>query len=388
MCHQEFVGHPTGARVSTIMNDRIRIAFVIDVITSPTAGTEKQLCTIIEHLDRERFAPTLCLLRDTEWSRTAYAGERYVAGIDSYLRPATVRQIGRFSAFLRHERFQIVHTFHRDGEIVGSLAGRLAGVLRIIGSRRDQGYWLNGRERMIRAALRGWHQGYVTNAFSTRDWLVREESVPAERIEVIPNGVALRRFTDQADRHAVRNELGLGEDDLAVACVATLRPVKRHADLLTGFQASLRQEPRWQLVLVGDGECRDDLQRQAVDLGIADRVRFLGTRQDIPRLLSGMDLGVLFSSSESMSNTLLEYMAAGLPVVSSDVGDARYLVEDGVNGRVVASGDVGGLAAVLASLGDGAVRAAMGAASRERSLAYDAADCTRRFEAYYERCLR
>jgi glycosyltransferase involved in cell wall biosynthesis len=138
---------------------------------------------------------------------------------------------------------------------------------------------------------------------------------------------------------------------------------------------------------VGDGECRGPLERQAGELGIAERVLFLGTRQDIPRLLAGMDAGVLFSASESMSNTLLEYMAAGLPVVSSDVGEARYLVADGVNGYVVPAGDVAGLTAALGALVGPEARAGLGASSRQRSLAYDAGACTRRFEEYYRRCL-
>lgn len=379
------------------MAERIRIAFVIDQIQSPTAGTEKQLCTIIAHLDRQQFEPRLCVLKETDWSRTAFGDGAHVVGIDSYRRPAAWRRLQAFAAFLRRDRYRIVHTFHRDGEIVGTLAARLAGVPRIIGSRRDQGYWLTPRERAIRAALRRLHHGFVTNAHSTRDWLVREEGIPAHRIEVIPNGVELARFAATADREAVRDELGLAPGDLALACVATLRPVKRHEDLLNGLAAALAQEPRWKLVLVGDGECRAALASQARALGIAERVLFLGTRQDIPRLLAGMDVGALVSASESMSNTLLEYMAAGLPVVSSDVGEARYLVGGGVsapgqggrgeNGCLVPAGDVPALAAALGAIVEAAARARMGAVSRERSLAYDAGACTRRFEEYYRRCL-
>jgi glycosyltransferase involved in cell wall biosynthesis len=369
------------------MDERIRIAFVIDQIQSPTAGTEKQLCTIISHLDRQRFEPCLCVLKETEWSLTAFGGGTHVVGIDSYLSPGAWGRLWGFASFLRRGRFRIVHTFHRDGEIVGTLAARLAGVPRIIGSRRDQGYWLTPRERAIRSALRHLHHGFVTNAHSTRDWLVREESIPAGRIEVIPNGVDLAQFTRAGERSAVRDELGLAPTDLALACVATLRPVKRHEDVLAALAAALARDPRWKLVLVGDGECRAPLMRQAGELGIAERVLFLGTRLDIPRLLAGMDVGVLFSASESMSNTLLEYMAAGLPVVSSDVGEARYLVADSVNGYVVPAGDVAGLAAALGALVAPEDRAGLGASSRERSLAYDAGACTRRFEEYYRRCL-
>lgn len=369
------------------MAERIRIAFVIDQIQAPTAGTEKQLCTVLTHLDRQRFAPCLCVLKETAWSRTAFEGERHLVGVDSLLSPGSWRRLGGFARFLRRGEYRIVHTFHRDGEIVGTLAARLGGVPRIIGSRRDQGYWLTPRERAIRAALRGLHHGFVTNAHSTRDWLVREESIPAHRIEVIPNGVDLSQFAHDGARAAVREELGLAPADLALACVATLRPVKRHEDLLNGLAAALAADPRWKLVLIGDGECREPLEEQARSLGIAGRVQFLGTRRDIPRLLAGMDAGALFSASESMSNTLLEYLAAGLPAVSSDVGEARYLVEEGVNGHVVPAGDVPGLAAALGRLADADVRRRMGAVSRERSLAYDAAACTRRFEEYYRGCL-
>lgn len=369
------------------MGERIRIAFVIDQIQSPTAGTEKQLCTILSHLDRRHFDPCLCVLKETGWSRTAFRDEQHVVGVDSLLSPVSWWRLGGFARFLQRGGFRIVHTFHRDGEIVGTLAARLGGVPRIIGSRRDQGYWLTARERAIRAALRGLQHGFVTNAHSTRDWLVRDESIAAERIEIIPNGVDLSQFACGDARDAVRSELGLAADDLALACVATLRPVKRHEHVLAGLAAAQASEPRWKLILVGDGECRTQLESEARRLGISGRVLFLGTRQDIPRLLAGMDAGVLFSASESMSNTLLEYLAAGLPVISSDVGEARYLVEEGVHGHIVPAGDVTGLAAAMGQLADAGVRSRMGAASRERSLAYDAGACTRRFEDYYRRCL-
>lgn len=369
------------------MTPRIRIAFVIDLIRSPTAGTEKQLCNIVEHLDRSRFDPCLCLLQETGWSRDQFRGERYVAGIGSLLRPEAPGRLVRFARFLRNGRFQLVHTFHRDGEIVGALAGRLAGVPRIIGSRRDQGYWLNARERAIRSGLRRLHHGYVTNAHSTREWLIREESIPGAMIEVIPNGIDLARFTAAADRGTARLELGLKEDDAALVCVATLRPVKRHADLLQGFAAAAREGGRWKLVLIGDGECRPDLERQAAVLGIADRVLFLGTRLDVPRLLSGMDAGVLVSESESMSNTLLEYLAAGLPVISTDVGEARYLVTGNESGHLVPVGDADALAAAIAGLGDPERRAAMRPACLAASRPYAIEGCMRSFAEYYEGCL-
>ncbi|MGE4421872.1 MAG: glycosyltransferase [Pseudodesulfovibrio sp.] len=368
------------------MNRNVRIAFIIDYIESPTAGTEKQLNTILENLDGRTFQPCLCILRASDWSRSEYKGEIYHAEIPSFRSLSFVPRLIRLARFLKENEFDIVHTFHRDGDLFGTMAARLAGIPVIVGSRRDQGYWLNRKERALRKLIRRFQTHFITNAHSTKRQMIAQERIPEGIIEVIPNGIDLSLFAPSDARESLRAEWGAEAGDILVGCVATLRPVKDHDGVIRGFAQACSENPRLKLVLVGDGRCRPDLERLASELGVRSRVEFLGKRKDVPRILSALDAGLLFSKSESMSNTILEYLAAGLPVVCSDVGDAGEMVDD-ANGALVPSGDVRALATGLIGLADADARARMGAESRRRSREYEIGMCMERFKAFYTGCL-
>ncbi|XXJ20915.1 glycosyltransferase [Desulfovibrio caledoniensis] len=368
------------------MKRRIRIAFIIDYIESPTAGTEKQLNTILENLDTRVFQPCLCILRESEWSRSKYKGEIFHAEVPSVASLSFVPRLIGLARYLKENRFDIVHTFHRDGDLFGTIAARVAGIPVIVGSRRDQGYWLNWKERALRRIIRRFQTHFITNAHSTRRQMMERENIPEAIIEVIPNGIDLSLFTPSAARDALRAEWGAEDRDIVVGCVATLRPVKDHDGVLKGFAMACSENHRLRLVLVGDGRCRSDLESLASELGVRSRVEFLGKRSDIPDILSALDVGLLFSRSESMSNTILEYLAAGLPVVCSDVGDAGEMV-DGENGALVPPGDIPALAEGMSSLADADVRARMGEVSRRRSLRYEIGSCMERFKAFYMGCV-
>ena len=368
------------------MKQRIRIAFIIDYIESPTAGTEKQLNTILENLDREQFQPCLCILRESEWSRSKYKGEIHHAEIPSVLSLSFIPRLIGLARHLKENSYDIVHTFHRDGDIFGTIAARMAGVPVIVGSRRDQGYWLNWKEQGLRRLIRRFQTRFITNAHSTRRQMMESEDIPKGIIEVIPNGIDLSLFAASDARARLRAEWGARDGDILVGCVATLRPVKDHDGVLRGFAKACSENPRLKLVLVGDGRCRADLELLALKLGIGAKVVFLGKRRDIPDILSALDVGLLFSRSESMSNTILEYLAAGLPVVCSDVGDAGQMVDD-ENGAVVSPGDTEALAEGLLRLADADVRGRMGDVSRLRSRQYEIGLCMEKFKAFYQGCV-
>ena len=146
------------------------------------------------------------------------------------------------------------------------------------------------------------------------------------------------------------------------------RPIKDHATLLRAFARVRREDPEARLVLVGSGGSADPragLDRMASELGIADAVRFAGVRKDIPRLLKVSDVYVNSSRFEGMSNTILEAMAAGRPVVATEVGGNPELVQDGTTGYLVPAGEEGPMAERIGELlRDEALRAKLGAAGR------------------------
>lgn len=206
-----------------------------------------------------------------------------------------------------------------------------------------------------------------------------EWKVAVERLQLLPNGVELARFMPATSP--------LPAPPVVIGAVGGLRAEKDHATLLAAF-ARLRSEPR--LLLVGDGPERARLEELAQRLGIASRVEFAGTAKDTAPSYRRMHVFALSSRTEQMPISLLEAMASGLPVASTDVGDVRAMLPDGSRGGVCAKGDPAALAAALQGLVDDAGRRAReGAANRahvERE--FELGTCLDRYVALYERAAR
>ena len=223
------------------------------------------------------------------------------------------------------------------------------------------------RRNWLRRASAPLVDRFVAVSEDLRRWLVDDVGLPRPKVVTIHNGVDTVRFAP-ADSTAARIALGLSPDTLVVGTVGRLDPVKGHATLVRAFAAVVRRVPAV-LVIVGDGPCRLELERLVVALGIARHVRLLGERADVPAVLDAVDLFVLPSFAEGLSNTLLEAMAMGLPVVVTRVGGNAELVEDGANGTHVPRHDPEALAAAMATyLEDANLRAVHGKSSRLRAV--------------------
>jgi L-malate glycosyltransferase len=202
--------------------------------------------------------------------------------------------------------------------------------------------------------------------FSARS-LNRIDGFRGGRIEIIENGIDLPRYQTVTDRRLLRQRLGLQVDRRYLINVARFHPIKDHSSLLRGFASVAAVRTDVDLLLAGDGPLRDELERLADSLGIRQRVRFLGIRSDVPELLQASDVFLLTSICEAASLTLLEAMAAGLPVIVTDVGGNPEIVRDGTEGLLVPRGDSAAIAAAIGQLLDNPPRAeAMGEAGRSR----------------------
>ncbi|GLW55818.1 glycosyltransferase [Kitasatospora phosalacinea] len=185
-----------------------------------------------------------------------------------------------------------------------------------------------------------------------------------------------------AARRAARAELGLPEDALVVGTVGNLTAKKDQASLLAAFALLRGRVPGARLVLVGSGPLEADLRARA-----GEGVLFAGMRADVPALLPGWDVFCLSSRQEGLPVALMEAMTSGLPSVATRVGGIPEIVDDGVEGRLVAPGDPAQLARALGELADPALRARMGAAARARSASFDVAGAQRAVERVYARVL-
>jgi glycosyltransferase involved in cell wall biosynthesis len=213
---------------------------------------------------------------------------------------------------------------------------------------------------------------------------------PAERTVVIHPGIDMRAAASApGDRDRLRRELGVSATAPVLLNVGRLHPVKGQRGLVPAMRAIRRRHPDAVLLVAGDGELREVLTRDIATAGLDGAVRLLGTRSDVDALLAASDVLVLASESEAAPLPLFEAMRAGRPIVATDVGGVREIVEDGVNGYVVPRGDPEALAAgVLRVLGDpGGARRLGDAGRRLGAERFDIRESVRRIEAIYRALL-
>lgn len=205
-----------------------------------------------------------------------------------------------------------------------------------------------------------------------RDSLAQSGLDPAG-IRVVRSGIDLAPYTAPFDRAQVRARLGTREGDFLVLQVAALTPEKSQRDLLAAARIVLDARPEALVWIAGEGALRDELERQHQELGLDDRVRLLGFRDDVPDLLRAADLFCVSSYHEGLGTATLDAMAAGLPVVAPRVGGIPEVVEDRVTGLLVPPRDPEALAgAILSLVEDVARRRAMGERAKERVRAFSA----------------
>lgn len=253
--------------------------------------------------------------------------------ISSFFSAGFIAQVRGCSKWLRDNRIDIVHTHDFYTNIFGMASARLAGVPVRIASKRETGGMRSAPQALVERVAYGSAQAVVVNAAAVERYLW-ERGIPELKIEVIYNGVNMEEFA------AARRSLpSLPADRRFVTAVANLRhDVKNVPMLLEAFSMIYRRFPDVDLVVAGEGDLRPGLEARAEELGIRPRTHFIGRCDDVASLLSRSHIGVLTSDAEGFSNSILEYMAAGLPVIATDVGGAREAVVDGETGYVIPLG--------------------------------------------------
>jgi glycosyltransferase involved in cell wall biosynthesis len=314
---------------------RIRIGYCIDAFG--IGGTELNAVRTLEAADRKQFEFTVFHLQDTGPLRPRYEalGVRMVhLPISQLYAPRTARQGLRFSRLLRGYGVQVVHTHDLYTNIFAIPWARLLTGCPAIASRR----WLYEAPRPGLVPLNRWACRLATrvlaNSRAVALLLKEEERVPAEKIVEVPNFVEERAFhhVDAAARDAKRREWGIPQDAFVVGAVGRLVAVKNHAMLLRAAQP-LGEHVH--VALVGDGVERAALERLGSELGIGARVHFVGQVVSPENLHQFFDASVLCSRSEGSPNSVLEALAARVPVIATSVGGVTDIVADGISGLLI-----------------------------------------------------
>jgi glycosyltransferase involved in cell wall biosynthesis len=362
----------------------VRVCFLIDELSR--AGTETQLVALIRRLDRRRVRPFLCLLRgDHPRSRALEPDCCPVLRLDvpKLCAPAALGQALRMARFLRRQRIDVLQVYFRDSTYFGVLVGRLAGVPCIVRTRNNLGYALTALDRRLGRLCNRLADFTLANCAACRDAALADEGPPRNSVVVLENGVDLARFANVPTIRAFR-------DPPRVGAISNLRPVKGLDVFIRAAADVARSHPGAVFTVGGEGTMREELEGLAGDLGLAERFELPGAVADVPTFLHRLDVCVLCSRSEGLSNAVLEYMAAGRPVVATAVGGTPELIEDGVHGLLVPPGDAAALAAAVRRLlDDPALAVRLAAAARRRARErFGRERMIARFEAFYESCAR
>jgi sugar transferase (PEP-CTERM/EpsH1 system associated) len=330
-------------------------------------GMENGIVNLVTHLDPDRFQSSLCCLNRVGPLAERVRGTVVPVFALEQAEGTSLSLAFRLRELLVRERVDIVHTHNFYSGLYGISAAVLARTPRIVHGEHGDLVLGPSRRRRAMRFLAPFVDRFVTVSRELRDDFSARSGIPASRIEAIANGVNLGCFNVSVDVPRVRQRLGLAPAARVIGAVGRLVDVKNYPLLLGAMVRLAGAFPDIVCVIVGDGPCRRTLEQMAVALGVT--ARFLGERHDVPELMAAMDIFVSTSVREGMSNTILEAMAARRPVVATLVGGTAELVDDGITGSLVPSGDAERLAAALRRLlAEPALCRRMGTAGRERVL--------------------
>ena len=250
---------------------------------------------------------------------------------------------------IRKERVALIHAHEFSAIVCGWMLAKMTGVPLVATVHGKNYFWEKWRRRVAYRIVSRYGSLVAVSADLKR-FICDKVGVAAEQVQIIYNGVAAAQPVADEEAQACKAELAIVGRFPVLGVVGSLYPVKGHRFLISAMPEIIRRWPGAVLLVVGRGELEASLKAQVEQLGIAENIRFLGMRADVPRLLSVLDAFVLPSLSEGLSLALLEAMASGKPVVATAVGGTPELVDQGQTGFLVSSEDAGSLAIKLIEL--------------------------------------
>lgn len=368
------------------------------------SGVQRVSLDELRSLDRASYLPHLICKEPGPLSEQATAAGTACHFVPDLVRPisprADLRALRQLVRLLRGLRPQVLHTHSSKTGMLGRVAGRLSRVPVVVHTVHGFAFPF-AESRLTRAIYHALEYigGHLCDALvvlneADRQFAVEKLHVRPQKVHLMPNGIDLSQFQalSAAQRQAVRCELfpDGGDEPVCIGMVGRLWRQKNPECLVrAAVELQLRGCRDFRVVLIGDGDLRPDLEALIDRHAVGGAVRLLGWRDDVPRLLGALDIFVLPSRWEGLPLAIIEAMAAGLPVVASDIPGNRDLVDEGVDGHLFVDDDAIGLADRLQALIADRQRArAMGAAGRAKALReYSLERRTERVDALYRQLL-
>jgi len=356
---------------------------ILRIIARLNIGGPALHCIILNsELDPRRYVSLL-----VTGIESPYEGNMYELAQCKKVEPIVIDALGReiffkedFRALIRLirlinlERPDIVHTHTAKAGTLGRIAAKLTGVPIVIHTFHGHvfhsyfGFFRTKFFLWLERLLARFTDVIITVSEQQRDEIIKYKIAEPEKTIAIPLGLDLKPFINlDTDPNEVRREFSVPEETKLVGIVARLVPIKNHVCFLEAARLILARYDNVRFMIVGDGEMRSTLEQKARDLGIEARVIFMGFQYNLQKIYAGLDIVALSSYNEGLPVALIEAMAAGKPVISTDVGGVVDLILDGDNGLLVPSNDPKSLAeATLYLLEHPERRKMMGAAGRKK----------------------
>jgi glycosyltransferase involved in cell wall biosynthesis len=383
------------------MDRPIRVLHLITRMN--VAGAQENTMLSCAMIDRERFPSTL-MCGPESGGEPSLLGECRERGVTVAIEPDLVRAphpvrdlkaVAHLERFMREGRFGVVHTHTSKAGILGRWAARRARVPVVIHTahgwaftRRDaplvRNFWVTLERHFARDC-----DAIVALGRDDQDLALSLGVGVPDQYRLIRSGIDLEPFEDRSlSMSQARARLGLRPDAFVVGSVGRLSRQKAPHDMLAAFVELQRRHGNTELVLVGEGPLRAEVERAVEASGVKDRVHLLGMRRDLAGVMRAMDVSALASLWEGLPRVVPQSMAAGLPVVATRVGSVEDAVSDGETGWLVAPGDIAALASRLLDLAQHPERAsAMGARARERVEEFSVRRMVDQLAALYAECV-
>jgi len=302
-------------------------------------GAENFLLNIVRKTDRSRFDIQVVFLKGAGSLRREFEA---IGVRTMFLGECSHLLIGRVMClyrFLRRGGFDVLHTHLIHATLIGRIVGRLAGVPVIVSQENNTSNWRkrNILVNLLYALTVVQVQRIIAISEAVKRCLIEIGNVDPKKIEVLYDGVDLQEFRPRNIDHELRRSLHLEDASPIVGCIGRLDPRKGHCYVIQALSKLSSDYPNIRLILVGDGDQRERLTKLGQQLGVAEKIMFVGTQKDVRRYLSLLDVFVLPSLQEALSISLIEAMAMGKAVLATNVGGIPEVVTDGEDGLLVPS---------------------------------------------------
>lgn len=317
----------------------VKVLYCIDCLVR--GGTELQLIGVIDRIDRSKYEPYLLTIRDSDSDLVPNDCHHLNWSVPSLFSIGGLTAIIKLTALLKKEDISIVQTFFQDSTIFAGFAAMLANVPVRLASFRDMGFWHTPSQGFLLKRIYALMTGYVCNAEIIRSHYSALYKVDKDKIKVIRNGINVDELPWVAHQ----------ENVMHVGIIGNMtRHVKRTDLFIKAASKVATQYPLITWHIIGDGHLMTELMEQARLSGIDCQCCFTGRIDDVENYLEKLQIGVICSDSEGLSNAILEYMFKGVATIATDVGGNPELVLDGVTGLLVPKNDHEALGAALIRL--------------------------------------